>query len=713
MAVLGKIRSRGALLMGIIGLGIFAFIAEEAVRSCESTRNNARQQVGEVLGEKIDVNDFQKLVDEYSEVIKMQQGAEALNDEQLNQVKDMVWNTFVQTKIVENEAEKLGLRVTDAEMQNVLKDGTNPMLLQTPFVNQQTGRFDASALQKFLAEYNTQKSANPQMARQYESIYKYWTFIEKTLRQQLLAQKYQSLLAHCILSNPVEAKMAFNEENQENQVELAAFPYSSIQDDKVQVTESDLKSKYDELKPRFQQYVESRDIKYVDVQVTPSQADKAALQKEFAGYAKELSAADDPANIVRKSSSLVNYTGVPVAKSAFPSDIAAKLDSMSVGQTTGVINSRMDNTLNVIRLISKQQLPDSVQYRQIQVGGATAAAAHKSADSIYAALNGGADFEAIAKKYGQTGQKTWMTTQQYQGAPSIDNDTKNYINSLNTMSVNETKNIVLPQGNIIVQVLDRKGLIEKYVAAVIKKSIVFSNDTYRMAYNKFSSFVSANQTADDIFKNASKNGYKVQEAKDVTTSQHYLANIHGTRDALKWLFEAKEGDVSQMYPCGDNDHLLVAVLTKINHAGYRSLDDPQVKEIIKAEVLKDKKAEMLMAKLEGVNNLNVARTKGGKVSNVSQITFAAPVFVTTTGASEPALSGAVYATAKGKFSSKPVKGNAGVYVFRVESKTMRPEKFDARAMEQKLRQKSMQYAGNFMNELYIKADVVDNRYLFF
>ena len=713
MAVLGKIRSRGALLMGIIGLGIFAFIAEEAVRSCESTRNNARQQVGEVLGEKIDVNDFQKLVDEYSEVIKMQQGAEALNDEQLNQVKDMVWNTFVQTKIVENEAEKLGLRVTDTEMQNVLKDGTNPMLLQTPFVNQQTGRFDASALQKFLAEYNTQKSANPQMARQYESIYKYWTFIEKTLRQQLLAQKYQSLLAHCILSNPVEAKMAFNEENQENQVELAAFPYSSIQDDKVQVTESDLKSKYDELKPRFQQYVESRDIKYVDVQVTPSQADKTALQKEFAGYAKELSAADDPANIVRKSSSLVNYTGVPVAKSAFPSDIAAKLDSMSVGQTTGVINSRMDNTLNVIRLISKQQLPDSVQYRQIQVGGATAAAAHKSADSIYAALNAGADFEAIAKKYGQTGQKTWMTTQQYQGAPSMDNDTKNYINSLNTMSVNETKNIILPQGNIIVQVLDRKGLIEKYVAAVIKKSIVFSNDTYRMAYNKFSSFVSANQTADGIFKNAAKNGYKVQEAKDVTTSQHYLANIHGTRDALKWLFEAKEGEVSQMYPCGDNDHLLVAILTKINHAGYRSLDDPQVKEIIKAEVLKDKKAEMLMAKLEGVNNLNAAKTKGGKVSNVSQITFAAPVFVTTTGASEPALSGAVYATAKGKFSSKPVKGNAGVYVFRVENKTMRPGKFDARSMEQKLRQKSMQYAGNFMNELYIKADVVDNRYLFF
>ena len=713
MAALGKIRSKGAFLMGIIGLGLFAFIAEEAFRSCESTRNNARQQVGEVLGEKINVNEFQKLVDEYTEVIKMQQGAEALNDEQLNQVKDMVWNTFVQTKIVEHEAKQLGLRVTDAELQNVLKAGTNPMLLQTPFVNQQTGRFDANALQKFLAEYDTQRSANPQMAQQYETIYKYWTFIEKTLRQQLLAQKYQSLLAHCLLSNPVEAKMAFKEENNESNIQLAAFSYSSIQDDKVQITESDLKAKYDELKPRFQQYVESRDIKYVDFQVTPSAADKNALQKEFAGYAKDLASAEDPSAVVRKSSSLVNYLGIPVGKTAFPSDIAAKLDSMAVGHTSGVIENTMDNTLNVIRLIAKQQLPDSIEYRQIQVGGASADVAHKSADSIYAALKGGADFEAVAKKYGQTGQKAWMTTQQYQNVPSMDNDTKNYITSLNMMAVNETKNIVLPQGNIIVQVLSRKAMTDKYIAAVIKKNIVFSNETYSKAYNKFSSFVSANQTGDDIIKNAAKNGYRVQEANDITTAQHYLANIHGTRDALKWLFEAKQGAVSQMYTCGDNDHLLVAVLTKIHPVGYRSLDDSQVKEMVKAEVMKDKKAEMLMSKLNGVSTLAAAKAKGAKVADVNQVTFAAPVFVTLTGASEPALSGAVYATAKGKFSTKAVKGNAGVYMFQVTNKTMRPGKFDDKTMEQKLRQKTMQYAGNFMNELYINAKVVDNRYLFF
>ena len=713
MAALGKIRSKGVLLICIISLGLFAFIAEEAFRSCESSSNDARQQVGEVLGEKINVTEFQKLVDEYTEVIKMQQGQDNLNEDQLNQVKDMVWNTYVQTKLIENETKKLGLTVTDAELQNVLTEGTNPMLMQTPFVNQQTGRFDVNALKKFLAEYKAQGQANPQLAKQYDTIYKYWTFIEKTLRQQLLAQKYQGLFAHCFLSNKVEAQMAFNDQNQESQIQLAALSYSSIDDNKVQISDADLKAKYDEVKGRFKQYVESRDIKYVDVQVKASAADRAALQKEFAGYSQALASATDASDVVRKSTSLVNYLGVPVSKDAYPYYIAQRLDSMAVGSTSKVFENNSDNTLNVIKLVSKQLLPDSVQYRQIQVAGATAEESAKRADSIYNALKAGADFEVIAKKYGQTGEKTWLTTRQYQSAPSLDHNTKDYIMSLNTMSVNELKNVALSQGNLIVQVVDRKGMINKYVAAVVKKNVTFSKDTYSAAYNKFSSFVSANLTADAIVKNAAKAGFNVQERKDVTTAEHNLAGIRSTRDAMRWLFDAKKGDVSPLYECGDNDHLLVVVLDNINNVGYRSLDDAQVKEYVKGEVLKDKKAEMLMAKLNGVKSVAAAKAKGANVSTVNQVTFAAPVFVPATGASEPALSGAVAATAKGKFCKLPVKGNAGVYVFEVTNKTQRPGKFDAATEMQKLRQKEMQMAGNFMNELYIKAKVVDNRYLFF
>lgn len=713
MAALGKIRSKGVILISILGFALFAFIAEELFRSCESSRNESRQQVGEVLGDKVNVQDFQKLVDEYTNVIKMTQGRDNLTDDDLNQVKDVVWNTFVQTEIISKEASKLGLQVTDQELQNILNAGTNPMLLQTPFVNQQTGRFDANLLKKFLAEYKQAQTTNPQMAEQYQGIYNFWTFIEKSLRQQVLAQKYQSLLAGCLISNPVSAKMAYTDENQESNIQLASFAYSSINDNKVKISDADLNAKYEELKPRFKQYEETRSIKYVDYQVLPSASDRAALNKTVAGYVQSLKETADPVEIVRNSGSLVTYLGIPQTKAAFPTDIAARLDSMAVGSTSAPVENKLDNTINVVKLISKVQLPDSVQFRAIQVGGATPADAAKTADSIFTALKSGAEFEAIAKKYGQTGEKNWITSNQYQNATSMDADTKSYIESLNTLPVNEIKNLKLTQGNLILQITDRKAMTDKYVAAVIKKPIEFSKNTYSAAFNKFSQFVSESQTLEAMQKNASKYGYKVQERMDIRNSEHYVAGIHGTREALKWIFETDENKVSQLYECGDNDHLLVLVMTKINKKGYRSLDDENVKNYVKQEVLRDKKAEMLMAKVKGVNSISAAKAKGAQVSAVNQVTFAAPVFVQSTGMSEPALSGAVAATAKGKFSSAAVKGNGGVYLFQVLEKKMRPVKFNAKEYEQRQRQKMMQYAGNFMQELYINANVKDNRYLFF
>ena len=713
MAALGKIRSRGLTLIIIIGLGLFAFIAEEAFRSCESSRNNQRQQIGEVLGEKMSFDDFAKLVDEAQDAMKVM-GQENLNDDQLNQLRDQVWQNYVQYKLIENQCKKLGLTVTDDEMENVLSQGTNQMLLSTPFVNQQTGRFDANQLKQFLAQYKQAKTANPQAAQQYESIYKYWNYIEKSLRQQLLIQKYNALLAHCFLSNPVEAKMSFNEENLESQIQLAAYPYSSIQDNKVTISDEDLKSKYNELKPRFQQFVETRDIKYIDVKITASAADRAALLKQFNDYGKQLASADDPADVVRKSTSAIPYLGIPVGKEAFPADIAGKLDSIAVGHVVGPVEDKQDNTLNLIKVIAKQQLPDSVQFRAIQVGGTTPDEAHKRADSIYTALKGGADFAAVAKKYGQDGSEQWLTTRQYEYTNSIDNDSKTYLNNLLTMGAKELKNIQTTQGNIIVEVLDRKNMINKYTAAVIKRTIDYSSETRSKIFNKFSSFVSANQTPEAIEKNAARSGYRLQEAKDVTTSQHYLAGIRSTRDAMKWLFDAKEGSVSQMYECGNNgDNLLLVVCTKVHPIGYRGLDAPQVKEMVKAEVMRDKKAEQLIAKANGVKSIAAAKAKGAIVSTVNQVTFAAPVFVQTTGASEPALSGAVYAAKAGAFSSHPVKGMAGVYQFQVMNRTKNAAKFNDKEQEGKLIQKAMQYAGNFMNELYINGKVVDNRYLFF
>ena len=715
MAALGKIRSKGGILVAAIGLALFAFLAEEAFRSCNGIKSETRQQIGEILGEKISVQDYQKLIDEYQSAIKFTMQRDNLTEDELNQVKDQVWQQLVNNRVLEADAKKVGLTVTEQELSNVLNDGTNPMLAQTPFVNQQTGRFDINALQQFLDGYNKAKASNSPQLEQMQTIYDYWLFVEKNLRTQLLGQKYQALLASCVLSNKAEAKMAFKDNNEESDIQLASLAYSTIKDADVKVTDEDLKAKYEELKPAFRQNTETRDIKFVDYQIKASASDRNAIVKDMNELQKQLAIATDPSLVISKSGSMIPYLGLPVSSKAYQQypDIASKIDSLAVG-TTGVTENKQDNTLNIIRVMSKAQLPDSVQFRQIQVAANTPEEAHAKADSIQKALAGGADFVAIAKRYGQTGEKVWFTGQQYEAAPSMSEDNRTYIEALLNGEVNAIQNVALTQGNIILQVVDKKAMKTKTTAAIIKKLIDFSKATRSDAYNKFSEFVAKSTTAADLEKNASKYGYHVQSLNDVSTSEHYVAGVHGTRDALKWLFDAKQGDVSPLYECGDNDHLMVIVLSAIHPKGYRSWDDPQVKEILKREVIKDKKAEKLMAKLKGVNSIAAAQAKGAKVSTVSQITFAAPAFVQATGSAEPALSGAVAATAAGKFSKNPVKGNAGVYVFQVVKKALRAgSKYNETMAMQQAAQQNMQYLSNFMQDLILKANVVDNRYLFF
>ena len=697
--------------MIIIGLGLFAFIAEEAFRSCEATKNQQRQQIGEVLGNKVNVQEFQALVDEYQDVLKMTQGRDNFTEEELNSIKDQVWNSFVNEQLINDEAKKLGLTVTDEELQNIMKEGTNPMLMQSPFVNQQTGRFDVTMLTKFLDDYK-KSAGNPQLSESYQTIYKYWQFIEKQLRQQTLTQKYQALMAGCLLSNPVSAKMAFEGQNQETDIQLASFAYSSINDNDVKVDEKDIKAKYEEEKEMFKQQVETRDIKYVDFQVLASAADRKALQQTMEEASAKLQSGANPAEVVRKAQSQFPYTGIAATKRAYPSDIAAKLDSMSVGQTTAPFETKFDNTLNVVKLISKSQMPDSIEYRQIQVGGATVEAARQTADSVYNALKAGADFEALAQKYGQTGQKQWLTSAMYENSNMMDEESKNYLNAINGLSVNDVKNLEFTQGNIVIQVTARKAMVDKYDVAVIKHTIDFSKGTYSEAYNKFSQFVSENKTIADMEKNAAKFGYTVSPRQDLANSEHNVAGLRATREAMKWIFDAKEGQVSPLYECGNNDHLLVVALTKIHPVGYRALES--VQDMVKAEVVRDKKFEQLKEKLAGVADIAAAQAKGARVDSVNQITFGAPVFVQATGASEPALAGAVASAKQGDFSKALVKGNGGAYLFKVLKKSEREgAKFDDKAVEQQLQMQALQSARIFIQELYQKANVVDNRYLFF
>lgn len=712
MATLQKIRSKGPLLVIVIGLALFAFIAGDAWKVLQP--HQGKQDVGEVNGEVLSAQDYQKMVDELSEVIKLTNGLNSLTEDQLNNVKVQVWQSYVNNKLIAEQAEKLGLKVTDAEIQSIIDQGTHPLLMQTPFRNPQTGMFDKDMLKKFLVDYaNLNASQMPaQYVEYYQKMGAFWQFVEKTLAQSTLAEKYQNLVTKSLISNPVAAEDAFNSRTEQSDLLLAGVPYSSINDSTVQVSDSEIKDRYNEKKEQFKQLVETRDIRYIDVKVVPSDADRKAVEKEVTEYSNQLaSTTADFGTFVRSTGSSVNYSDVPVSKSVFPADVASRLDSTNVNEVYGPYYNQTDDSFNAFKLLAKVSSPDSIQFRQIQVYADTEEKTKTLADSIYNALKGGADFAAVAKIYGQTGEATWVNAQSWEGS-ELDADNSKFINTLLNQPVNELANLNMGQANLILQVMNKKSMQTKYKVAVVKREVEFSKETYNAAYNKFSQFVAQNTTIDSMVKNAEESGYTLMPRTDLSSAEHYVGGVRSTREALKWIFAAKPGEVSPLYECGENDHLMVVALDKIHEAGYRDINS--VAEMLRAEIRRDKKAEKIMEEMKKYNS--IAQVKGMKDAvsdSVKHVTFSAPAYISVTRSSEPVIGAVAAKTAANKVSA-PIKGNGGVYMIQVYAKEKGSEKFDAKQEETTLTNMAVRIAGNqLINDLYQKAKVVDQRYLFF
>lgn len=720
MAVLQKIRNKGVLLVSAIAIALFLFVIGDLLRGGEGLLNQAKQTVGEVNGSSVSIQEYQSLFEEFQVWQEIAQQKTSSSEDENNQLKDMAWQTYVQNQLIEAECEKLGLTVTDAEVADMIRLGASQLLQVPVFANQQTGRFDYAQLNDFLSEYQKLKDSGQQVPEAYEKIYKYYMFVQKQIRSQALAGKYQALLSGCIMSNPVEAKMAFDARSTESDVLLVSLPLSSVADDKVSVSDDEVKAKYNADKEKYRQFTETRDVKVIDIAVTASETDRKALEENMQEIYTALAAAEGSAeagNVVRQNASLYPYSDTKKEKDAFPQMISARLDgdstSVAVGQTLKPTYDAMTNTYYTFKVLAKVTEPDSVLFRQLAVVANDEKEADTKADSIYKALSAGADFKAMAQKYNQAGDSAWISSDQYQNA-ALDTDNAAYINALYSMNRGEVRKLKFTNGNtVILKVEDQRNPVTKYNVAAIIKELRFSDDTYSTEYNKFSSFIAANPSLEQMEANAEKNGYVVRPITDIPSAQHNIAGIHNTRDAVKWLFdEAKVNDVSQLYECGDNDHLLVVALTGINKEGYATQE--KVAESIKQELMNEKKIEKLIADNKAVKSIDAAKQiEGAVVDTVRHITFAAPAFVSATMASEPAISSTVSKTEKGQFAG-PIKGSNGVYMLQVLDKKQSEEKYDEKAEVAQTANSNFRYISqSLLNDLYMKANVKDLRYKFF
>lgn len=711
MATLEKIRNKAGLLVIVVGLALFAFIIGDFLNSGSTYFRQTQEKVIVVNGEKVDIQQYQALIDEMTEVYKMQTGNNNLPDEYHNQIRQSVYDGLVQEIVLNGEMEKLGMTVGPDELFDMVQgENISPMLQQNPmFANPQTGMFDKTALLNFLKMIDNQ-NLNGMPAEQRGQLLQaqnMWLFWEKNIKRQRAEQKYTSLLTKAVVANKLDAKYAFDANAESSDMVYTMQSYSSIPDSTITVSKGELEKLYNQRKENYKQ-PESRLVRYIAVDINPSQEDYNKAQKEIESLKSELASSINVADVVNENSE-VPYVDAFYAETALDPEMKQFATTAEVGDVHGPVFE--NDTYRMFKLVDKTVAADSVKASHIMIAGLPETRMNELADSLMTVLKGGADFAELAKEFSvdrtseNGGELGWMTE-----AVALRALNEEFKNALFNNPVNEISLVKSLYGVHLVKATEKTKEVTKYKMASIDMTVTPSSATYSDIYNKLNQFISTNNSLAKLEENAKEAGYTIRTNTTITANDNTLGTIRNTRQVVRWAFQNEKGKISDIFEA-DNKFIVAAVEGSIAE-GYRPLSF--VENSLRSEILAEKKGEKIVADLKskGLTSLNAyADAMGGRVDTVKFVTFDTRR-ISGIGV-EPKMNGIVPFVAQNQLTG-PVAGNNGVYVFNVYGRNKENAGFNEEEQIKTLEAALVNSVGyGALQTLINRSEIEDNRIRFY
>lgn len=701
MAALQKIRSKSGLLVGIIAVGLLAFVFPWG--EVTTFVNKMRDKAFVVDGKVITTKEYSDKIAQWENFQKIMSNQSSLDEFTNSQIREMAYQQMVKEIMLDEEASRLGLAVTPEELNDMVYGPVvAPILYQIPFfANPQTGQFDKAYLMQFLSDIN-QDPATMQEPHRSEIMARreIWAFIQNMMKYQRLEEKYASLVAGSVLVSDTEAKAAYGDSKNVADIAYVVQRYSTLADSAVQVSDKEIKSLYDLRKNNYKLDTELRKISYFIKDVVPSDEDYAAIEQEMNAAYEKLKMTDNPAIVLSEYSS--TYQDIFMAVSSLPADAKTFVESASVGDIFGPV--REDQTYLMYKLIDRTNAADSIKLQIIPLpqGLDEKTSAH-IVDSIQTVLKGGKDFGAVADELfpNSNGGDLGWTNEAMLASAGIAKECF-------AAAKGEVLKLKVGGQDQLIRIADKTNPVPKVKLAVIQLPVIISDKTQNTIDNELNQFVSENGNLENFDKAAQAKGYSLIQNSIISPSEIALGQATGTRQVIHWAFNEKVGSVKKF---DMSDKRVVAIVKNEITGDYMPVSE--VATALKAELINDKKAEKIIADLKAKNLTSLdayAQAVSGKVDTVNFVTF-----------QTNNLSGIGYEPLMNVYSKlgqvnkleAPMKGKSGVYVLNVTNRTEDTKEFNAEQTKQSLKQANYyQMMSQAVSILRNKMNVEDNRVKF-